>query len=122
MVISLHVNDDAGSVLSACGSGPFHKTWSFDWTAMVGDESRVNDCGSEPQMISPSDWADMVDSFQKCALESRLGIPLIYGIDALHGNNSVYGATIFPHNIGLGATRLILISSFLLLFTSFVYD
>lgn len=49
----------------------------------------------------------MVDGFQKAALESRLGIPIIYGIDAVHGNNSVYGATIFPHNIGLGATRSI---------------
>ena len=35
----------------------------------------------------------------------RLGIPMIYGIDAVHGNNNVYGATIFPHNVGLGATR-----------------
>ncbi|XP_020963197.1 uncharacterized protein LOC107609749 isoform X2 [Arachis ipaensis] len=52
-----------------------------------------------------SDWADMVDDYQKLALESRLGIPIIYGIDAVHGNNSVYGATIFPHNVGLGATR-----------------
>ncbi|KAK0604967.1 hypothetical protein LWI29_021426 [Acer saccharum] len=52
-----------------------------------------------------SDWADVVDRFQKGALESRLGIPLIYGIDAVHGNNYVYGATIFPHNVGLGATR-----------------
>lgn len=49
----------------------------------------------------------MVDGYQKSALESRLGIPLIYGIDAVHGNNSVYGATIFPHNVGLGATRLV---------------
>lgn len=54
-----------------------------------------------------SDWADMVDKFQKSALDSRLGIPLIYGIDAIHGNNSIYGATIFPHNIGLGATRFV---------------
>ncbi|CAJ1970618.1 unnamed protein product [Sphenostylis stenocarpa] len=52
-----------------------------------------------------SDWADMVDGFQKLALESRLGVPIIYGIDAVHGNNNVYGATIFPHNVGLGATR-----------------
>ncbi|XLS64965.1 hypothetical protein HN51_024939 [Arachis hypogaea] len=52
-----------------------------------------------------SDWSDMVDGYQKLALESRLGIPIIYGIDAVHGNNSVYGATIFPHNVGLGATR-----------------
>ncbi|XWS28727.1 hypothetical protein CRYUN_Cryun25bG0096100 [Craigia yunnanensis] len=69
-----------GSILSAGGSVPFEK-------ALV------------------SDWADMVDRFQQAALKSRLGIPLIYGIDAVHGNNSVYGATIFPHNVGLGATR-----------------
>ncbi|WZY70590.1 hypothetical protein YC2023_002830 [Brassica napus] len=53
----------------------------------------------------PSDWADMIDGYQNAALASRLGIPIIYGIDAVHGNNNVYGATIFPHNIGLGATR-----------------
>ena len=35
----------------------------------------------------------------------RCGIPLIYGVDAVHGHNNVVGATIFPHNIGLGATR-----------------
>lgn len=72
----------AGSILSAGGSGPFENALS-------------------------SDWADMVDRFQQAALESRLGIPLIYGIDAVHGNNSVYGATIFPHNVGLGATRFV---------------
>lgn len=72
----------SGSILSAGGSGPFDKALS-------------------------ADWADMVDGFQKSALESRLGIPLLYGIDAVHGNNSIYGATIFPHNVGLGATRLV---------------
>ena len=72
-----------GSILSTGGSGPFENALS-------------------------SDWADMIDGFQKSALESRLGIPLIYGVDAVHGNNNVYGATIFPHNVGLGATRLVL--------------
>ena len=47
----------------------------------------------------------MYDGFQAQALSSRLGIPMIYGIDAVHGHNNVRGATIFPHNIGLGATR-----------------
>ncbi|KAL7113880.1 hypothetical protein ACP275_04G086700 [Erythranthe tilingii] len=47
----------------------------------------------------------MIDGLQKGALETRLGIPIIYGTDAVHGNNNVYGTTIFPHNIGLGATR-----------------
>src|SRR4030095_13441295 len=50
-------------------------------------------------------WADMVDDFQSYALNSRLGIPLIYGVDAVHGHNNVQGATLFPHNIGMGASR-----------------
>ncbi|HST49337.1 glycoside hydrolase family 3 protein [Jatrophihabitans sp.] len=50
-------------------------------------------------------WKTMVDDFQSYALKSRLGIPLLYGIDAVHGNNNITGATVFPHNIGLGATR-----------------
>jgi len=47
----------------------------------------------------------MIDGFQRSALASRLGISIIYGTDAVHGNNNVIGATIFPHNVGLGATR-----------------
>ena len=47
----------------------------------------------------------MVDGLQKGAMATRLQIPMIYGIDAVHGHNNVYGATIFPHSIGLGATR-----------------
>lgn len=50
-------------------------------------------------------WVKMVNEFQKGALSTRLGIPMIYGIDAVHGHNNVYAATIFPHNIGLGVTR-----------------
>jgi beta-glucosidase len=61
--------------------------------------------GSTPTENTPHAWADMVDRFQQAALETRLGIPLIYGIDAVHGNGNMYGSTIFPHNIGLGATR-----------------
>jgi beta-glucosidase len=52
-----------------------------------------------------TEWADMYDDYQSYALQSRLGIPLLYGVDAVHGHNNVYGATIFPHNIGLGASR-----------------
>src|SRR5258707_3098569 len=50
-------------------------------------------------------WADMVDISQSYALKTRLGIPLIYGADAVHGHNNVYGATLFPQNIGMGATH-----------------
>ncbi len=53
----------------------------------------------------PTAWADMVDRYQAAALNTRLGIPLIYGIDTVHGDGNMDGATVFPHNIGLGATR-----------------
>jgi beta-glucosidase len=60
---------------------------------------------SQPTPNTPVTWADMYDGFQKAALATPLGIPLIYGVDAVHGHNGLYGATVFPHNIGLGATR-----------------
>ena len=50
-------------------------------------------------------WINMTDYFQSGALETKHAIPEIYGIDAVHGHNNVYGATIFPHNVGLGCTR-----------------
>ena len=52
-----------------------------------------------------SQWADMYDGYQTYALRTRLGVPLLYGVDAVHGDNNVYGAVIFPHDIGMGATR-----------------
>ncbi|KAK4793240.1 hypothetical protein SAY86_023675 [Trapa natans] len=62
--------------------------------------------GSVPvKQASAESWIDMVNDFQKGSLSTRLGIPMIYGIDAVHGHNNVYKATIFPHNVGLGATR-----------------
>ena len=61
--------------------------------------------GSTPAQNNPAAWADMVDHFQRAALDTRLGIPLLYGIDSVHGNGNMLGATVFPHNIGLGATR-----------------
>lgn len=64
--------------------------------------------GSVPKVkATPRDWVKMVNKFQKGSLSSRLGIPYIYGIDAVHGHNNVYKATIFPHNIGLGVTRFV---------------
>ncbi len=51
------------------------------------------------------DWYQLADGYQKAALATRLKIPLIYGLDSVHGHAHVYGATVFPQNIGLGATR-----------------
>ena len=47
----------------------------------------------------------MIDGFQLRAQATRFQIPLIYGVDAVHGHNNLVGATIMPHNIGIGATR-----------------
>jgi len=56
-----------------------------------------------PMDNSLSGWTEMVDGYQNEALTTRLAIPIIYGIDAVHGLGHLKGATIFPHNIGLGA-------------------
>ena len=61
--------------------------------------------GSKPDTNSFEAWANMYDKYQKIAMTSRLGIPLIYGVDAVHGHNNVKGATIFPHNVGLGCAN-----------------
>ncbi len=58
-----------------------------------------------PGENNPQTWLNTVNDLQSRALKTRLKIPLIYGIDAVHGHNDVIGTTIFPHNIGLGATR-----------------
>ncbi|KAL3646131.1 hypothetical protein CASFOL_011311 [Castilleja foliolosa] len=71
-----------GSVISAAGSTP-----------------------REDHKATPEEWVDMVNEYQKGSLSSRLGIPMLYAIDSVHGHNSLYKATIFPHNVGLGATR-----------------
>ncbi|MCA1763101.1 MAG: glycoside hydrolase family 3 protein, partial [Flavobacteriales bacterium] len=64
--------------------------------------------GSTPGSNQLSDWVEMNDAYWEASVaedENHLSIPLLYGVDAIHGHNNVKGATIFPHNIGLGATR-----------------
>ena len=50
-------------------------------------------------------WTDLYDGLQSAAMKSRLRIPILYGVDAVHGHNNVLGAVVFPHNIALGCTR-----------------
>ncbi|XP_006655369.2 beta-glucosidase BoGH3B-like isoform X2 [Oryza brachyantha] len=74
--------------------------------AELGVGSVLNGGGSAPlPRASAAEWARMVDDMQRHALSSRLAVPILYGTDAVHGHNNVYGATIFPHNVGLGASR-----------------
>lgn len=64
--------------------------------------------GSVPGENRPQDWILMNDAYWEASMQQddqHLPIPLIYGVDAIHGNTNVIGAVVFPHNIGLGATR-----------------
>ncbi|EKD33315.1 MAG: hypothetical protein ACD_76C00045G0001 [uncultured bacterium] len=61
--------------------------------------------GAGPKQDIPLAWLQMTNEFQSAAKNTCLGIPLLYGIDAIHGHGNVFGATIFPHFIGLGATK-----------------
>ena len=81
---------------------------------VFGDASPITDLklgsilsggGSTPTENTPEAWAAMIDRFQAAALKTRLKIPILYGIDSVHGDGNLLGATVFPHNIGLGATR-----------------
>lgn len=74
-------------------------------TRDFGIGSVLSGGGGNPSPNNPEAWAQMVRRLQSEALASRLGIPLLYGVDAVHGHSNVRGATIFPHNVGLGATR-----------------
>ncbi|CAI0386876.1 unnamed protein product [Linum tenue] len=77
-----------GSVLSVSDSVPGQKP---------GDRT--------PHNFSSRKWIMTINKLQEAALATRLGIPMLYAIDAVHGHNYAYRSTIFPHNVGLGATR-----------------
>lgn len=73
--------------------------------------SILNGGGTTPnndKYASVQDWANLAQAFYEASMDEsdgKIGIPIIWGSDAIHGNNNLYGATIFPHNIGLGATN-----------------
>ncbi|MEU1401127.1 glycoside hydrolase family 3 N-terminal domain-containing protein [Streptomyces sp. NPDC005728] len=73
--------------------------------AAYGLGSLLSGGGSTPTPNTPEAWAKMIDGFQLRAQATRFQIPLIYGVDAVHGHNNLVGATVMPHNIGIGATR-----------------
>lgn len=76
---------------------------------MVGVGSILNGGGIFPNDIkhsSAADWSEQAQAFRDAADKlSKHGIPILWGTDAVHGHSNVFGATIFPHNIGLGAAR-----------------
>lgn len=102
LVASMTLEEKVGQMIQA------------DYLALAGHEEDVtkfamgsvlNGGSSDPGDNSVLAWADAVDGLQRRALATRLKIPLLYGIDAVHGHNNIPGAVVFPHNVGLGATR-----------------
>jgi beta-glucosidase len=71
-----------GSILAGGNSGPY------------GNER-----------ASAAKWKQMVDAYRAASIKAGAGIPILFGVDAVHGHSNLPGATIFPHNIGLGAAR-----------------
>jgi len=72
--------------------------------------SVLNGGGAWPGMnmhSSVGDWLKLSDEFYRASMSTdmKVKVPVIWGIDAVHGNNNIYGATLFPHNIGLGAAH-----------------
>jgi beta-glucosidase len=72
--------------------------------------SVLNGGGSWPngnKYATPADWVALADKYYDASMNTDMAIkvPVIWGIDAMHGNSNVHGATLFPHNIGLGAAR-----------------
>ncbi len=61
--------------------------------------------GSTPGDGGPEAWLDMTQAYQQAAMKCRLPIPLLYGVDAVHGHNNAVEAVLFPHNIALGAAN-----------------
>lgn len=84
--------------LDAIKQNPDDVTKYYLGSLLCGGNTEIDD-------ISPKGWAKAYEYYQSLALKTRLKIPILFGIDAVHGHNNVEGATIFPHNIGLGASR-----------------
>jgi beta-glucosidase len=73
--------------------------------ALYGLGGLMSGGGAKPKDNTPQGWWEMVNNFQSYSQKTRLAIPLLYGVDANHGHSNVFGATIFPHAIGLGASK-----------------
>ena len=73
--------------------------------ARYGLGAILSGSGGKPEPNTPEAWRAMVTAFDAASRNSRLGIPVLYGVDANHGHSNVPGATLFPHFIGLGATH-----------------
>lgn len=85
--------------------GPLNEAWLQRVLVDHHVGSILSGGGASPVPNDPETWATVTNTLQRWAVErTRLGIPILYGVDAVHGHNNVLGATLFPHQIGLAAT------------------
>lgn len=84
--------------------GPLNETWVRRVLLERHVGALLSGGGAAPVPNDPESWAEMTNALQRYAVQqTRLGIPLLYGVDAVHGHNNVLGATLYPHNLGLAA-------------------
>src|SRR5438105_15718689 len=99
------LKEKVGQMVQINTAFPLTQTWMQQALITDGAGSLLSGGGDVPSPNIPTSWASNINTLQQYAVEhSRLHIPIIYGYDAVHGNNNVLGAEIFPHGIGMGAT------------------
>jgi len=100
LLASLTIEEKVGQMLQAEKSGA-----STTDAKNYNLGSILSGGGSAPSTNAAYNWYLLYKGYQNAMKSSSTQIPIIYGLDAVHGDNNVYGATIFPHNIGLGAAN-----------------
>lgn len=104
---SMTIEEKVGQIIQAdARSATAEDVRSYRLGALVsgGDSGPAG----APDLAPPSQWLQAADAYYLASMDTSAGghaIPILWGIDAVHGHNNVVGATLFPHNIGLGATR-----------------
>ena len=101
----MNVREKVGQMVQINTAFPLTQPWMQQALITDGAGSLLSGGGDVPSPNIPNSWSSNINTLQQYAVQnSRLHIPIIYGYDAVHGNNNVLGAEIFPHGIGLGAT------------------
>src|SRR3546814_10776573 len=75
-----------------------------DWSSDVCS-SDLNSGPGGNDLAPARDWLALADAFYAASMENTPAIPVMWGTDAVHGHSNIVGATLFPHNVGLGAAR-----------------
>ncbi len=105
LLAQMNVREKVGQMVQINTNFPLTQPWMQQALITDGAGSLLSGGGDVPSPNIPNSWASNINTLQQYAVQnSRLHIPIIYGYDAVHGNNNVLGAEIFPHGIGMGAT------------------